>query len=85
MTEVLRRDDWDGRLRQLGDWFVLAKGKRRARCAIQTHPLGWELRLLVEPGDELLQSEVCRTQEKVFATGDAWKEALLSKGWSAPK
>lgn len=80
MTEILQRETWHGESRELGDWFVLRKGARTARCAIVTHHFGWELRLLA--GDELLQSQVCRTQEDVFTTGDTWKAALIEKGWT---
>lgn len=31
---------------------------------------------------EVVQSQVCRTQDEVLATGETWKAALLEKGWS---
>jgi hypothetical protein len=78
--EVLRRNDWDDTPRELGYLFVLRKGSNRrvARWALTTHILGWECRLLV--GSELLQSQVYRSQEEVFSTGENWKAARVEKG-----
>ena len=32
---------------ELGDAWTLRKGEKVARCIFMTHPLGWELRLMV--------------------------------------
>ena len=71
--------EWDGVPFVVGRLFVLTKGDRTARCALQTHPLGQELRLSV--GSELLQSQVCRSQEDVLNTSARWKAAMQEKGW----
>lgn len=67
--QLFNPPEWTGEPFVVGDLFVLKKGSRTARCALQTHPLGLELRLIV--GRELLQSHVCRSQDEVFnrATG----------------
>lgn len=82
--QVLRRDDWDGRTRELGDCFRLHKEKSgrqmEAVCRLVSHPLGWELRL--EIGGSLQQSQLCRTQDEVFETFLAWKRAMTEKEWS---
>jgi len=79
--EVLRRDDWDGRAKELGDLFVLHKGNRTARWVLTIHVLGWECTLLI--GKELIQSKVCRSQDEVLTTGEEWKAAMLGKRWHA--
>ena len=78
--EVLQRFTWNGTPRELGDLFVLSKGKRTARCQLVSHQLGWECRLLV--GQELVQSQVCRDQHGVLTTGEQLKAAMIEKGWS---
>ena len=42
---LARYDAWRG-VEVIGDWFILRRGDRQARCEIRTHPLGWELRLI---------------------------------------
>jgi hypothetical protein len=42
---------------------------------------GWECRLMVR--GELVQAQVCRSQDEVLSTGEQWKGALIEKGWSA--
>ena len=39
-----------------------------------THQLGWEVRLLVDSQLEVVQTQVCRDQEEVLATGEEWEE-----------
>lgn len=40
--------DWDGTVREIAELFALKKGhNHRARAIIVTHPLGVELRLLL--------------------------------------
>jgi hypothetical protein len=77
--DVLQRDAWDAGPRELGDHFRLEKNRNLARCAIWTHPLGWELRLLIN--EDLRQSQVCRSQTEVFDTAESWKAAYVAKGW----
>jgi hypothetical protein len=80
--QVLQRPDWHGTSRELGDLFVLHKNRREARAVIVTHQLGWEVRLLVGAQLEVVQTQVCRTQEDVLSTGEQWKAAMLEKGWA---
>ena len=79
MSGVLQRYDWHGGTRPLGDLFVVHKGRREACCALTTHVLGWELRL--SAGNDFLQSKVCKTQDEVLETAEAWKAVLIEKGW----
>ena len=45
---------------------------------LTTHELGWELRLMTS---DLLRSQVCRTSDEVLQTHEAWKAAMITKGW----
>ena len=60
--------------------WTLQKGQKRATCDVWSHQFGFELRLTVSR--ELVQSEVCRTQEAMIETQERWRAALEAKGWS---
>ena len=79
--QVLQRPDWHGTLIELGDLFRLHKNRREARAALFTHQLGWEVRLLAGSQLEVVQTQVCRDQQEVLATGERGKEAMAEKGW----
>jgi hypothetical protein len=79
--QVLQRHGWHGTPLELGELFVLHKNRREARAVIVTHQLGWEVRLLVGAQLEVVQTQVCRTQEDVLSTGEQWKAAMSEKGW----
>ena len=34
---------------------------------------------------EVVQSQVCRTQDEVLTTGEQWKAAMIEKGWQQAK
>jgi hypothetical protein len=62
--DVLRRDEWTGKARQLGDLLRMRKGEVVATCELWTHQLGWECRLFA--GDEeMIATQVCRTQREM--------------------
>ena len=48
---------------------------------IFSHQFGWEVRLLIGSQEELVSSQVCRTQEEVLTTGEQSKAAMVQKGW----
>jgi hypothetical protein len=73
-----QREHWDGQPVELCDAWVLRKGEKVARLILVSHPLGWELRLMTI---DLLRSQVCRSAEEVLATHEAWKAAMVGKGW----
>jgi hypothetical protein len=81
-VQVLQRPDWHGSPVELGELFVLKKGKRTARCVLETHQLGWEVRLFIGSQLEVVQSQVCRTQDDVLTTGEQWKAAMLEQAWA---
>jgi hypothetical protein len=78
--DVLQRHTWYGEPKELDDCFRLRKGARLAVCRVWTHQFGWELGLVINT--ELRRSQVCRSQEEVFSTGEEWKTAMVAKGWS---
>jgi hypothetical protein len=78
--EVLQRDDWNGSDSiKIRDVFQLQKDQKRVVCELWRHPFGWELRL--EAAGEMLQTQVCRSQKEWIETFEAWKPAMLKKGW----
>jgi hypothetical protein len=79
--QVLQRPDWHGTPIELGDLFRLHKNRREARAALFTHPVGWEVRLLIGSHIEVVQTQVCRDQEEVLTTAEQVKAAMMAKGW----
>lgn len=77
--DVLQRFTWSGVTQDLGEMFILKKNSRTAVCRLFSHQFGCEVRLMV--GDEILRTQVCRTQEEVFTTGEQWKTAMETRGW----
>jgi hypothetical protein len=67
---------------RLSPAWTLTKGRKRSSCEVWSHQFGFELRLLA--GSELLQSQVCRTQEDLITYQEAWRAALEAKGWIKP-
>jgi hypothetical protein len=79
--QVLQRPDWHGTPRDVGELFVLKKNRRTARAALFTHQLGWEVRLMVGAQEEIVRTQVCRSQEEVLRTGEEWKKKMADEGW----
>lgn len=79
--EVLQLD-WYSSPGDLGELFILKKDRREATCKLRTHQFGWELLLFVGRQSEVVQSQVCRSQDDVLTTGEQWKAAMIEKGWS---
>lgn len=65
----------------LGEMWRMAKGPRTAIVRLATHQMGWELKATVD-GD-LVSSEVCKEDARVFQVADAWRAAFMEKGWIA--
>jgi hypothetical protein len=78
--QVLQRPDWHGSPRDLGELFIVRKKSREATCKLRTHQLGWEVLLFVGRQLEVVQSQVCRTQDEVLTIGEQWKAAMIEKG-----
>jgi hypothetical protein len=78
--QVLQRSEWYGEPKDLGDCFRLTKNRKVAVCRLFSHQFGWEL--LLETNGALQRSQVCRSQDDVFRTFEAWKAAMVEKGWA---
>jgi len=68
--QLLRRLDWHGSPIELGELFIMRKNGREATCKLRSHQFGWELLLVVGRRLEVVQSQVCRTQDDVLTTGE---------------
>jgi hypothetical protein len=68
-------------VQDLGELFVMRRGRRQATCKLLRHQLGWEVRLLMAPPGDVMLSKVCRSQEDVLTTREQWKSAMIVKGW----
>ena len=79
----LQRPRWYGAPVELGEFFILHRDRHAARCVIRTHQFGWELWLHVGAQAELIQTQVCRTEEDVLTTGERWKAGMMEKGWQS--
>jgi hypothetical protein len=83
MTTTLRREFWPGYAVDLGEGFRVqrtapAAGSRRsAGCALTNSDLKSSSAL----NGDLQRSEVCRSTDEVLSKTEAWKAALLERGW----
>ena len=78
MNLTAQREHWDGHPVELGDAWTVRKRDKTARCVLLSHPLGWELRLIV---GELVRSQVCRSSDEILYTQESWRAAMFGKGW----
>jgi hypothetical protein len=46
-----------------------------------THPLGWELRLMLDGHGLGLMSSVVRSAGEMITTADKWRAAMTERGW----
>jgi hypothetical protein len=78
--QVLQRPDWYGSPVDLGELFILKKNRREAVCKLRSHQFGWELRLFIGSQDDVVQTQVCRSQDEALDTADTWKIGMKEKG-----
>ncbi len=80
-TEVFQRYAYDGVARELAVWWTLRREatKGEAVCRMFTHVFGHELRLEVR--GQLVESQVCRTDEEILSCQERWRAGLEAKGW----
>jgi len=76
---TLRRENWPGHPVDLGEGFRLRKRSHEAVCWLRTHELGWEV--VVNVDGMLQRSQVCRSQDEILTRTEAWKVALMERGW----
>jgi hypothetical protein len=77
----LQRPHWHGFPVELGELFILKKNGRKATCKLRSHQFGWELRLFIGAQAEVVQTQVCRSQDQVRTAAEQWKAAMAEKGW----
>jgi hypothetical protein len=80
--QVLQRPDWHGSPVDLGELFILKKNGREATFKLRSHQFGWELLSYVGRQLEVVQSQVCHSQDEVLTTGEEWNTAMIEKGWA---
>ena len=80
-----QRAIWNGLQECLPDVFRMTKPKGdhalSAVCELWTHPFGFELRLQID-GHGLQMTTVLRSAPEVVKTVEAWRAAMLAKGWT---
>ena len=69
--------------RAVSERWRLVKGTHRVTCTESTHPLGIELRVVIDT-DNLRRSEVFRAPEAADAAAAEWRAAFEQKGWRMP-
>jgi hypothetical protein len=80
MNPTPQREYWIDEQADLGDAWTLRKGDKVARCVLWSHLFGWKLKLTI--ADEFIRTQVCRSSEEILNTHEAWKAAMLEKGWT---
>jgi hypothetical protein len=55
------------------------KGKRKAECLVDLHPLGWEVRYNVD--GQMRRTQVFRTQDEMLLDVNNSEIAFKEKGW----
>jgi hypothetical protein len=82
--QTRQREFWNGPAERLPDGFRMMKPKGdhifTAVCEVWTHPIGWELRLIIG-GHRMQMASVVQSDRELHATVETWKAAMLEKGW----
>ena len=74
--------DWNGSATELGELFVMRRGRRETRCKVFSHQSGWELRLVMGVRADVMLNKVCTSRDDVLRTREQWQTALVDKGWA---
>ena len=59
--------------------WTLTRAPAAIVCLLSTHSLRWELRLM--SGAKALRKQVCRSENEVFNTSDAWMVQAKATGY----
>ncbi len=65
--------------RTLGTLWTLHREGEATACTINTHPFGWELRVL--SGGKLHLRQVCHTEDEALAVSATWRDLAEAQGW----
>lgn len=71
--------EWNGAPKIIGTVWTVSKAGVTCDCILSTHPLGWELRMR---GQDLIRSQVCKTEDEVFDVSERWSAEAESRGWT---
>jgi hypothetical protein len=82
MIDAVPAADWNGSSTELGELFVMRRGRREIRCTLFSHESGWELRLVMGVRADVMLNKICASRDDVVKTGEQWKAALVDKGWA---
>lgn len=82
MIDAVPAADWNGCSTELGELFVMRRGRREIRCKLFSHPSGWELRLVMGVRSDVMLNKVCTSRDDVLKTQEQWTSALFDKGWA---
>ena len=63
----------------LGTLWTLTKDTRTTTCRATTHPLGMELRLMIDR--DLVSTGVFKDADGLFKQAEVWREKFEAKGW----
>ena len=80
LRHVPQRQNLNAPPLKLDDVFVMRKGEMVATCEAWTHAFGWECRLFA--GEDLIATQVCRSDTEIEMFGATWRQALALKGWA---
>jgi len=69
---------WE-RPQHVADLWTLRKGRRKATCALFTHPIGREIRCDVSR--EMVKTEAKRDAMALIDLATEWKTQFQKKGW----
>ena len=78
---ALRPYDPVRRVEIIGDLWTATRLDNTLRCEVRTHPMGWELRALVN--SQMHRTQVCKSEGDVASTAELWRTEATTKGWSA--
>jgi hypothetical protein len=82
MIDAVPPSNWDGASSELGELFVMRRGRRETRCKLFSHQFGWELRLVMGVRADVMLNKICGSRDEVLRTAEQWKTALVDKGWA---
>jgi hypothetical protein len=78
MNTTRQREHWDGDPIELGDAWTLRRERRLRMHSRDASARVGELRLMTS---DLPRSQVCRSSDEILNTQEAWKSAMLDRGW----
>jgi hypothetical protein len=80
MPPLIPRREFFTQPERLSPAWTLTKGRKTANWEVWSHEFGFELRAVV--GSELVQSQVCRSQDDLIRVQEEWRALFEAKGWS---